>query len=117
MGDDRRITHCINIARDATFVASKNNRIGAAIQDNDCKATFDLMIALWPIMVLCKKGCREKFKEILEMLFDDVCSIVVVNNVQGRKIKLERSLRQGDIPSMLLFAYGIDPYLTRLIKN
>ena len=29
-------------------------------------------------------------------------------------IKLERSLRQGDIPSILLFAYGLDPYLERL---
>ena len=27
---------------------------------------------------------------------------------------MRRSLRQGDIPSMLLFAYGLDPYLERL---
>ena len=50
----------------------------------------------------------------MESFFTDVVSTVVVNSVVGAIIKLDRSLRQGDIPSMLLFAYGLDPYLLRL---
>ena len=48
------------------------------------------------------------------MFFTKVVSTVVINNIKGRTIKMQRSLRQGDIPSMLLFAYGLDPYLERL---
>ena len=51
---------------------------------------------------------------LLEVLFNEVGSYVVVNNVRGNFIRLHRSLRQGDIPSMDLFAYGLDPYLERL---
>ena len=116
-GEDRQIHHCIGRARDAAEAGNENKKEGSAILDLDFKAAFDLMMACWPIMVLLKKGCGEVFANWLRIFFEDVISTVVVNNVIGATIRLLRSLRQGDIPSMLLFAYGLDPYLERLRQN
>jgi hypothetical protein len=42
----------------------------------------------------------------------------VVNNVAGKTIINNRlSLRQGDIPSMYFFAFGIDPLISYLEKR
>ena len=82
--------------------------------DNDYKAAFDLMDAEWPIMVLEKKGCGPTMGAWLRSFFTEVYSIVVINGILGAKILLQRSLRQGDLPSMILFGIGIDPHLIRL---
>ena len=55
--------------------------------------------------------------EWLQSLFFEVYSIVVLNGVLGAIIWLQRSLRQGDLPSMILFAIGIDPHLIRLTNR
>ena len=113
-GSDRRIHHCINMTRDAVFKGNANTRKGSGIQDNDFHAAFVLIMSEWAIQVLDKKGCGETFKDWIKSLFTNVVSIVVVNGVTGATIKLERSLRQGDIPSMIMFAYRLDPYLERI---
>ena len=51
-------------------------------------------------------------------LYDNNLTVVVVNNVQGKCFKnIRLSLRQGDLPSMHFFSYGIDPLLTYLNKR
>lgn len=115
-GGDRNISHCVNKARD-TIVSGSTSKDLCAIQENDFKSAFDFMMSEWPIMVLKKKGCGDKFAEWIGTFFKEVYSTVVINKVRGAIIRLLRSLRQGDKPSMLLFAYGIDPFLTRLNKN
>ena len=41
--------------------------------------------------------------------------MVVVNNVTGAAVRNQRlTLRQGDVPSMELFSFGIDPLLVLL---
>jgi len=115
-GSNRRIQHCINIARDAVHAGNANRTHGCGIMDNDFQAAFDFMMSSWPIKVLLKKGCGKEFSEWIGMFFKNVKSIVVVNNVMGAIIDLYRSLRQGDIPSMCLYAYGVDPFLERLRK-
>ena len=42
-GDDRRINHGINKARDAIYMANSRNQ-GAGILDNDYMAAFDYMV-------------------------------------------------------------------------
>ena len=43
---------------------------------------------------------------------------VVVNNILGKSIKnIRLSLCQGDLPSMHLFGFGVDPLLTYLEKR
>ena len=42
-------------------------------------------------------------------------SVIIVNNVQGAAVEnIRLTLRQGDVPSMELFCFGIDPLLHRL---
>ena len=54
----------------------------------------------------------------LQNLYKDNLSIIVVNNIEGKCIKNTRmSLRQGDVPSMFFFAYGIDPLITYMERR
>ena len=111
-GDDRRIHHGINLARDA-ILASKKMKTGCAIIDTDYMAAFDFMVMSWVFKVLLRKGLSEDVISRLKNLYSDNISIVVVNNIYGKKVKNHRlSLRQGDVPGMLFFAYGIDPLTT-----
>ena len=69
----------------------------------------------WVFMVLKKKGVCELAIERLKNLFEDNLSVIVVNNIEGKCIPNRRlSLRQGDVPSIFFFAYGIDPLITYL---
>ena len=72
----------------------------------------------WVFMVMLKKGVDKKVTSRLTNLYQDNHSIIVVNNVAGKTIRNSRlSLRQGDIPSMFFFAYGIDPLIMYLEKR
>ena len=102
--DDRRIHHGINLARDA-IQASSVLKSGCGIADTDYEAAFDFLVMSW---VLEKKGASKDVISQLSNLYQDNLSIIVVNNVAGKTIINNRlSLRQGDIPSMYFFAFGI----------
>jgi hypothetical protein len=117
-GDDRRIHHGINLARDAIQAAGKSSKIGCGIADTDYQAAFDFLVMSWVFLVLRKKGLAESGINRLQNLYQDNLSIVVVNNIEGKCIKnIRLSLRQGDIPSMYFFAYGIDPLISYLDKR
>ena len=116
-GDDRRIHHGINLARDA-IQASGKLKTGCGLLDTDYMAAFDFLVMTWVFQVLRKKGLNEAVINRLANLYKDNVSIVVVNNIQGKAIKNNRlSLRQGDVPSMILFAYGIDPLISYLERR
>ena len=116
-GDDRRIHHGINLARDA-IQASSTLKSGCGIADTDYEAAFDYLVMSWVFLVLQKKGVNKEVISRLLNLYQDNLSIVVVNNVSGRTIKNNRlSLRQGDIPSMFFFAFGIDPLISYLERR
>ena len=55
-GKDRRITHAVNIARDAINIASQNHQEKAAILDTDFMQAFDYMLVPWCLLVLKRKG-------------------------------------------------------------
>ena len=114
-GDDRQIHHGINLARDAIQAVSKSSKIECGIADTDYQAAFDFLVMTWVFLVLEKKGLSEGVINRLKNLYQDNLSIVVVNNIEGKCVKnLRLSLRQGDIPSMYFFAFGIDPLITYL---
>ena len=114
-GDDRRIHHGINLARDAIQAASKLTRSGCGIADTDYQAAFDYLVMSWVFLVLRKKGVSQKAIKRLRNLYQDNLSIIVVNNIEGKCIKnIRLSLRQGDILSMFFFAYGIDQLISYL---
>ena len=113
-GEDRRIHHGINLARDAIWAAGKRGQ-GCGILDTDLMAGFDYMTLSWCLKVLRKKGACPNFLARLENIYKDNLSIIVVNNIPGIAVKNVRlTLRQGDVPSMELFSFGIDPLLVLL---
>jgi hypothetical protein len=69
----------------------------------------------WCLKVLEKKGASQYFISRLKNLYSNNLSVIVVNNVLGAAVETVRlTLRQGDVPIMELFCFGIDPLLHRL---
>ena len=117
-GDDRRINHMINSARDAIFAASKPGHKGCGILDTDLIAAFDFLCLEWSFMVLEKKGMNKRMISRMRNLYRNNISVVIVNNIPGKMVENVRmTLRQGDLPSMHLFSFGIDPLLSWLEKR
>ena len=116
-GDNRRIHHGINKARDAIFAANKI-KSGCGLADTDYMAAFDWMCMRWVYMGLAAKGLDGNVIERFKNLYQDNISVCVTNNMTGKVFKNVRlSLRQGDCPSMQFFAYGIDPLITFLERR
>ena len=115
--NDRRVHHAINMARDAICAASKSRK-GCGILDTDYIAAFDYLVMNWVFKVLARKGLCDQVISRLKNLYKENITIVVVNNVMGKSFTNHRwSLRQGDVPSMHWFAYGIDPLICYLEKR
>ena len=115
-GDDRRIYHGINCARDAITVASSRNE-NCGLADLDMVAAFNLVSMTWICMVLLAKGLSHQNVERFRKMYKTAVIRVVVNNEVGREIKIRRCVRQGAPPSMLLFLYNIDPVIVFLEKR
>ena len=114
-GDNRRIHHGINQARNAIHAAGRPGHSGCGILDTDLIAAFDWLCLKWVFQVLEKKGLDKKVITRLKNLYMESISVVVVNNLQCKAVNnVRQSLRQGDLPSMNLFGYGIDPLLDYL---
>ena len=117
-GSDRRIHHGINQARNAIFAAGKAGHPGCGILDTDLIAAFDFLCMAWVFMVLEKKGLDMEVIKRLKNLYSDSLTIVMVNNIPGKTVTNTRqSLRQGDLPSMHFFSFGIDPLLVYLERR
>ena len=116
-GEDRRIHHGINNARDAITSAS-NSKEGVGILDNDYKAAFDYMVLHWVLKVLLAKGLDPVVINRLKSIYSDNFTIVVVNNIHGKCFPNNYwSIRQGDRLSSGFFCYGIDPHLVWLERR
>ena len=86
--------------------------------DTDLIAAFDYLCLEWAYLVLEHKGIHRDVIKRLRNLYSDNISVVVVNSIEGKAVKnIRLSLRQGDLPSMHIFAFGIDPLLTYLEKR
>ena len=117
-GSNRRIHHGINLARNAIFASSKAGHPGCGILDNDLIAAFDYLCMEWVFKVLERKGLHRDILLRLHNLYSDSISVLVVNNIQGKaKKNISLSLRQGDLPSMHFFSFGIDPLLCYLERR
>ena len=116
-GDDRRIHHMINKARDCIFYVSKS-KLGCAILDLDFIAAFDRQVFSWVFAVLRAKGVPEDVISRIKNIYQNSRTIPIVNNIRGRPIQnLRESLRQGDPGSMGWFSVAIDPLLLYLSRT
>ena len=113
-GDNRRIHHMINKARDCIYQVSKS-KLGCAILDLDFEAAFDYQVFSWVFDVLRSKGVAEEVIARIANVYQDSVTIPIVNNTLGKPIKNQRnSLRQGCPGSMGWFGLAIDPLLVYL---
>ena len=116
-GDNRRIHHAINKARDCIYAVSKSNQ-GCALLDLVFRAAFDFFTFSWLSLVLKAKGVCEEGISRVENMYKSRITIPVVNNIASSPIRnIRGSLAQGDPPSMNWFAIGIDPVLLYLEKR
>ena len=76
-GNDRRIHHGINMARNAIHAASRPGYPGCGILDTDLIAAFDFLCLDWVLMVLEKKGLDKKVINIIKNLYRNNLTIVV----------------------------------------
>ena len=84
-GSDRNIHHGINKARDAIYATSKS-KLGCGIADMDFMAAFDWLVLSWVWKVLLKFGVELSIVKRLQKLYNNIITIVVVNNKLGRVI-------------------------------
>lgn len=112
-GDDRKIYHGVNSARDAVHLANSRNE-SCAMVDIDLVAGFNLVSMLWIGLVLLAKGLTRTNVQRFKNMYKDAVIRVVVNGVIGKAIKVKRCVRQGAPSSMLLFLYNMDPAVVHL---
>ena len=116
-GNDRRIHHGINKARDCINTVSKTKK-GCALIDLDFVAAFDLTVFDWVFKVMRAKGVSEQVISRLSNIYKNSITIPVINNVPGQPLhNLRGSLRQGCPGSMGWFSLGIDPLLLLLERK
>ena len=116
-GEDRRIHHMINKARDTIFAVSKSKQ-GCALLDLDFIAAFDYQVMSWVLSVLLAKGVSQKVISRISLLYMDHRTIPVINNILGRALwNIRGSLRQGCPGSMGWFSVSIDPLLVYLERR
>ena len=116
-GDDRRIHHMINKARDCIYAVSKSKK-GCALLDLDFVAAFDYQVFSWVFSVLRAKGVSETVINRIKHIYKDCITIPVVNGVPGRPIRnIRGSHRQGCPGSMGWFGVAIDPLLIYLVNR
>ena len=113
-GNDQRIQHGINSARDSILFADKN-KLDGGLLSLDFKQGFDHLTMSFVFKVLVKKGLHKDVIDHLKRIYKDNTTSVCINNVLGNPIlNIRLSLRQGDVPSMIFFCFGIDPLLHSL---
>ena len=116
-GEDRRIHHMINKARDSIFAVTKSKQ-GCALLDLDFIAAFDYQVMSWVLSVLQAKGLSQKVISRISNLYNDSRTIPVVNNVLGKVLmNIRGCLRQGCPGSMGWFSVSIDPLLVYLERR
>jgi hypothetical protein len=113
-GENRRIHHMVNKARDYIFAVSKS-KSGCALLYLDFVAAIDLHVFSWVFDVLRAKGVCEEVVARISHIYEDCITIPVVNNVLGKPINnIRGNLRQGCPGSMGWFGVAIDPVLVYL---
>ena len=103
-GNDRRIHHGINKARDCINSVSRN-KSGCALIDLDFVAAFDRTVLDWVFQVMRAKGVCEQVIARLCNIYSNCITIPVINNIPGRPLQnIRGSLRQGCPGSMGWFS-------------
>ena len=113
----KRVSQAVCLTRDAIECVKPSQKV--AVFETDYVAAFDLMSVDWVLKVLLKKGCSERFVQVLRNIFrdeDSFVSCVINNEVQQRILNRRKNIKQGCRSSTQMYSYASDPLLLKLNK-
>ena len=90
----KRVSQAVCLTRDAIERVKPSQKV--AVFETDYISAFDLMSVDWVLKVLLKKGCSERFVQVLRNIFKDEdsfvsCVVKVVDNINLLGVKLART--------------------------
>ena len=92
----KRVSQAVYLTRDAIECVKPSQNV--AVVETDYISAFDIMSVDWVLKVLLKKGCSERFVQVLRNIFkeeDSFVSCVVNNEVQQRILNRRKKIKQG----------------------
>ena len=113
-GSDKSIIECNNVTRDMLYYINEQN-ITCALINIDLQKAFDSVNHSFLFSVMKKMGFSLEFISFIQMFYNEVVSVCLVNGHQGNSFNIKRGVRQGCPLSMLLYVLAQEP-LYRALK-
>ncbi len=109
----RTIHDCIFIVRDAIDICTAEQRnVGLVFLDQE--KAFDSIDHFYLFAVLRGFGFGETFIGHVKLLYNNIFSLLKVNNILSQPFSVTRGIRQGCPLSGLLYSLSAEPLLNRL---
>ena len=112
----KSINHCNMELRDIFYYANDIN-MELALVNLDWYKAFDLVSMEFTIKALRKLGFGEQFVQWTSILYRDIESAVLINNILGDFFPVSRSVRQGCPMSMGLFVVYQEAFYRAMGKS
>ena len=113
-GSEKSIIECNNVTRDMLYYINEQN-ITCALINIDLQKAFDSVNHSFLFSVMRKMGFSLEFISFIQMFYNEVISVCLVNGHQGNSFNIKRGVRQGCPLSMLLYVLAQEP-LYRALK-
>ena len=112
----RSIVHCNMEIRDTIYYAN-NTDLELALVNLDWYKAFDLVSIEFTLKALRKLGFGDNFVNWVSVLYNDIESAVLINNMLTEFFPITRSLRQGCPLSMGLFVVYQEAFYRAMVKS
>ncbi len=94
-----------------------SHKIEGYLVSLDAKKAFDSVNHNFIDGVLCKFNCSEYFRKIVRVLYHNITSRVIVNGYLSDKFPIQRSVKQGDALSCVLFIMCMETVIKSINQN
>jgi len=112
----KTITDATTLLRDLhDYVATRN--LKAFFISLEFEKAFDSVNHEWLYTVLKKMNFPNSFLKIVESLYTNATSEILINGHLTKPIKMEKGIRQGDTLSLFLFLLTANPSVTQIQKD
>jgi len=109
----KTITDATTLLRDLhDYVPSRN--LNAFFISLEFENAFDSVNHEWLYTVLKKMNFSNSFLKIVESLYTNATSKLLINGHLTKSIKMEKGIRQGDPSSLFLFLLATNPLVTQI---
>ena len=112
----RSINHCNMELRDVVYYANDVDK-ELALLNLDWYKAFDLVSMEYTLKALQRLGFGDIFVRWVSILYNDIESSVMLNNILGNFFPVTRSVRQGCPMSMGLFVVYQEAFYRAMVKS